>query len=69
MKKPNIAALNAEDSANFWKKKFKTCRNLLQDLAQNADEDCPAEYRTDHLRTALTDSLEFLKLNSDDKHS
>lgn len=69
MKKPNIAALNAQDSADFWKKKFKECRNLLQNLAQNTDEDCPSEYRTDHLRTALIDSFEFLKLNPDDKHS
>jgi hypothetical protein len=32
----------------------------LENLAVNVDEDCPGEYRTEHLRTALEDAFALI---------
>ena len=33
---------------------------LLRELVTHVDEDCPAEYRTKHLRNALTEAIEYV---------
>lgn len=44
----------------FTKKEDKICQ-LLGWLACHVDEDCPAEYRTEHFSNALNDAVEFLE--------
>lgn len=41
--------------------KIEELKNALRDLAQNTDEDCPAEYRSKHLRESLRESFELTK--------
>ena len=39
---------------------------LLQEMVTQADEDTPSEYRTEHFREAMTDSINFLNSIDDD---
>lgn len=42
--------------------------NALQNMLEQADEDCPVEYRTDHFRDALADGWALINtLNKDNK--
>jgi hypothetical protein len=35
--------------------------DTLSQVACNADEDCPSEYRTEHFRESLKDAFKLLK--------
>ena len=39
---------------------FDAVLTQLRNLAVNIDEDCPYEYRTDHLRDAISDTFDLL---------
>ena len=43
------------------KKQNKQLCSLLADMCCQADEDTPAEYRTEHFRSAMTDGYDYLK--------
>jgi len=45
--------------SKFSKRENEIC-DMLAWLACHADEDCPAEYRTEHFRNALNKAVEFL---------
>ncbi len=49
----------ANKKEDFTKREDEIC-SLLAWLCCHADEDCPPEYRTDHFRNALNDSVDFL---------
>ena len=42
------------------KKQNKQLCSLLADMCCQADEDTPAEYRTEHFRSAMTDGYDYL---------
>ena len=50
-----------EPRFEFTKEKFEECLHILDSLACNVDQDCPAEYRTRHLHQALEESYAFLE--------
>lgn len=41
-------------------KEIKNILNVLHDLFEQTDEDCPSEYRSAHLRAALSEAEELL---------
>jgi hypothetical protein len=41
-------------------KKIKNLYTTLQNLLNEVDSDCPVEYRTKHLKTAMEDADEIL---------
>jgi len=43
------------------KKQNKQLCSLLANMCCQADEDTPAEYRTEHFRSAMTDGYDYLK--------
>lgn len=43
------------------KKQITELLAILENLAQQADEDCPQEYRTEHLKTALEDAFDVIE--------
>ena len=43
------------------KKQNKQLCSLLADMCCQADEDTPAEDRTEHFRSAMTDGYDYLK--------
>jgi hypothetical protein len=48
------------DSIDKPSKEIKNILNVLHDLFEQADEDCPSEYRSEHLRTALSEAEDLL---------
>ena len=42
------------------KEKLEKALELLSDMVQQADEDCPGDYRTEHFRSTMTDCVDFL---------
>lgn len=42
--------------------------NALQNMLEQADEDCPVEYRTDHFRDALADGWALINTLNKGKH-
>lgn len=48
------------ENENLKKQNKKLCE-LLADMCCQADEDTPAEYRTEHFRSAMTDGYDYLK--------
>tara|TARA_Y100000296_G_C5079632_1_gene209239 strand:- start:5 stop:214 length:210 start_codon:yes stop_codon:yes gene_type:complete len=51
--------METDEMIVFNKNEDKMC-NLLAWLCCHADEDCPAEYRTEHFRDALDEAVDFL---------
>ena len=49
-----------DKSKNEPSKEIKNILNVLHDLFEQTDEDCPSEYRSEHLRTALSEAEELL---------
>tara|TARA_R110002020_G_C16225397_1_gene767965 strand:- start:1328 stop:1516 length:189 start_codon:yes stop_codon:yes gene_type:complete len=41
-------------------KEIKNILNVLHDLFEQTDEDCPSEYRSEHLRAALSEAEDLL---------
>jgi hypothetical protein len=39
---------------------FDTLTKKLEELAVNVDEDCPVEYRTEHLKEAVASSFDLI---------
>ena len=55
--------LNELDTSKFDKalKPIDELVEALSEMVTNADEDCPAEYRTKHFRTAMKNAFALLK--------
>jgi len=49
-----------EELNPMGKKAFNEVLEVLDELFQHCDEDCPGEYRSEHLRSALSDALDVL---------
>jgi len=39
---------------------FEEALELLSEMVSQADQDCPADYRTKHFRSTMDDCVEFL---------
>lgn len=59
-------AERAEQALEELKKEHEKCIEHLREMVVQADEDCPSEYRSDHFRSAMEDSISFIR-KSDNK--